>query len=164
MIIVDNLPSSYSNHPSNGLPIESWYGSISDRELDMTFKVLECLSSVHDVRDYIPKIVVSNKISMGNLYSETAHTRPASSLDNILDSFNDLKKGAANFFGFSSNSSTNEDSKDNSLVEDNDENFDINIPLFAKNKPKQVVSPTEKMFKIDKDGTPLCESSTPVSF
>ena len=33
VIIVDNFPESYSKHPRNGLPIESWYDNPSDKQL-----------------------------------------------------------------------------------------------------------------------------------
>ena len=63
IVIVDNSPLSYALHPENGLPILTWFEDKSDRELYAIMPVLEFLSSVKDVRDFIPKFVgPDNKI------------------------------------------------------------------------------------------------------
>lgn len=62
-IIVDNLPTSFSYQPENGLPILSWYDDQNDIELDKLYPLLLMLSKVSDVRPYVSKIVVANKIS-----------------------------------------------------------------------------------------------------
>ena len=61
-IIVDNLPVSFSGQPENGLPILSWYDNQNDVELDKLYLLLVMLSKVKDVRPYIKKIAVNNKI------------------------------------------------------------------------------------------------------
>ena len=64
IIIVDNSPLSYALHPENGLPILTWFEDKSDRELYEIIPVLEFLSSVQDVREFIPKFVgKDNKIN-----------------------------------------------------------------------------------------------------
>ena len=63
IIIVDNSPLSYSFHPNNGLPILSWFDDYSDNELENITPVLIFLSTVDDVREYIPKLVKNNEIS-----------------------------------------------------------------------------------------------------
>ena len=64
IIIVDNSPLSYALHPENGLPILTWFEDKSDRELYEIIPVLEFLSSVKDVREFIPKFVgKDNKIN-----------------------------------------------------------------------------------------------------
>ena len=60
IIIVDNSPLSYLLHPENGLPILTWFEDKSDRELYLIMPILQFLSSVPDVRDFIPKFVDSN--------------------------------------------------------------------------------------------------------
>ena len=62
IIIVDNSPISYVLHPENGIPILSWFEDKSDRELYDIIPVLEFLSNVPDVRDFIPKFVKNNKL------------------------------------------------------------------------------------------------------
>ena len=63
IVIVDNSPISYALNPDNGLPILSWFEDKNDRELFNITPVLEFLSEVPDVRDYIKKIVVNNEIN-----------------------------------------------------------------------------------------------------
>ena len=52
-IIVDNSPMSYALNPENGLPINTWFDDKSDRELYNISSILEFLSFVPDVRNYI---------------------------------------------------------------------------------------------------------------
>ena len=63
IIIVDNSPVSYVLHPENGLPILTWFEDKSDRELYKITPILQFLSSVPDVREYIPKFVENNTIN-----------------------------------------------------------------------------------------------------
>ena len=64
IIIVDNSPLSYALHPENGLPILTWFEDKTDRELYSIMPLLEFLSTVPDVREFIPKIVgKDNKIN-----------------------------------------------------------------------------------------------------
>ena len=64
IVIVDNSPLSYALHPENGLPILTWFEDKSDRELYTIMPVLEFLSTVQDVREFIPKFVgKDNKIN-----------------------------------------------------------------------------------------------------
>ena len=66
IVIVDNSPLSYSLHPKNGLPILTWFEDKSDRELFEIMPILEFLSNVPDVREFIPKFVrLNNKINYG---------------------------------------------------------------------------------------------------
>ena len=68
-IIVDNLPKSYANQPDNGLPIVSWYDDENDKELELLFPILIMLSEVKDVRSYIKKIVVKDRINYDIVFS-----------------------------------------------------------------------------------------------
>ena len=63
IIILDNSPVSYTLNKKNGIPIKSWTGNKNDTELEKIQPVLEFLSKVYDVRDYIPKIVYKDKIN-----------------------------------------------------------------------------------------------------
>lgn len=63
IIIVDNSPLSYLLHPENGLPIITWFEDKNDRELYKIMPILEFLSEVNDVREYIPQIVFNDEIS-----------------------------------------------------------------------------------------------------
>ena len=66
LIIIDNNPSSFALNTENGIPIESWYDDLNDRELQNLEPILEFLSSVSDVRDYIKQIVNGSQISYIN--------------------------------------------------------------------------------------------------
>jgi len=60
IIIVDNSPLSYALHTENGLPILAWFDDKNDRELYQITPILQFLSSVPDVREFIPKFVDPN--------------------------------------------------------------------------------------------------------
>ena len=62
LIIVDNSPLAYAFHSENGLPIKTWYDDPNDIELIKISKLLEFLSKVKDVRNYIKKFVKDNDI------------------------------------------------------------------------------------------------------
>lgn len=63
IIIIDNSPLSYVCNKGNGIPIESWYENRQDRELDKLIPILEFLSEVVDVREYIPRFIINNELS-----------------------------------------------------------------------------------------------------
>lgn len=50
IIIIDNSPASYIFHPSNAVPISSWFNDPHDTELTDLSPFLEDLSKVDDVR------------------------------------------------------------------------------------------------------------------
>ena len=62
IIILDNNPNAYSLNHYNGFPITSWFDDKNDDELLKITPILEFLSYVPDVRDYIKKIVSHNKV------------------------------------------------------------------------------------------------------
>ena len=62
IIILDNNPTAYSLNHYNGFPIKSWFDDKNDEELLKICPILEFLSYVPDVREYIKKIVVQNKV------------------------------------------------------------------------------------------------------
>ena len=66
IIIVDNSPLAYLLNSDNGLPILTWFDDKYDQELYKITPILEFLSEVPDVREYINKMVVNNEISYIN--------------------------------------------------------------------------------------------------
>lgn len=60
---MDNSSDSYSLNHENGLPIVSFYGDKTDKELYRLNFILENLSEVNDVKKYIKHIVKNNSIS-----------------------------------------------------------------------------------------------------
>jgi Dullard-like phosphatase family protein len=66
IIIVDNSPLSYSFNPENGIPILTWFDDKNDKELYNLIPILEFLSGVYDVREFIKQIVINDSISYDN--------------------------------------------------------------------------------------------------
>ena len=65
VILLDNNPISYSYNKSNGLPIITWHFDKKDRELLKIIPILEFLSTVNDIRNYLPRFV---EYDMVNFY------------------------------------------------------------------------------------------------
>jgi len=68
MIIIDNSPNSYAFQNDNALPIQSWYNDASDTELYKLLPILHKLTTVSDVRIFIPRIVNQNKVDFKKGY------------------------------------------------------------------------------------------------
>jgi hypothetical protein len=152
VIIVDNYTYSYMNNSTNGIPIKTWVGDPADRELEKIWTVVERLNEVDDVRDFIPKFVLGEKISLYQLMKTIAPPVEDSPIKGIIDSFKDFKKGAAAFFGLperdstadnsnntnyekdSNSTSYNQESNSTSTEEDQDENTDRSSDLKRKIK------------------------------
>jgi RNA polymerase II subunit A small phosphatase-like protein len=49
IIIIDNSPASYIFHPTNAIPISSWFNDTSDTELTDLTPFLEDLAKVDNV-------------------------------------------------------------------------------------------------------------------
>ena len=62
VIIVDNSPLAFAFDTENGLPINSWYEDKTDNELERISILLEFLSKVDDIREYIELFVENNEI------------------------------------------------------------------------------------------------------
>ena len=69
LIIVDNSPLAYAFNSENGLPIKTWYEDPNDVELNKISKLLEFLSKIKDVRNYIKKFVKDNEIKYDDAMS-----------------------------------------------------------------------------------------------
>ena len=67
VIIVDNSPLSYSFNKENGIPILTWFSDKNDKELMNLIPILEFLSGVNDVREYIKDFVINDIISYENV-------------------------------------------------------------------------------------------------
>ena len=73
VIIIDNSPNSYALQPENAFPILSWYDDPADRRLDQMIPLLENISTVDDVRKYIPLFVKNNEIDYVAAHRVLAH-------------------------------------------------------------------------------------------
>lgn len=61
-IIIDNSPPAFTYQIDNGIPIESWYDNINDKELLYIIPILKKLLTVNDVRPYIKKFFKIKKL------------------------------------------------------------------------------------------------------
>ena len=75
IILIDNNPNSYRYNKCNGIPIKTWHFEKNDRELIKIIPFLNFLSTVEDVREYIPKIIYNEEIDYNKI-------------DEILNKFN----------------------------------------------------------------------------
>ena len=115
VVIVDNSPMAYLLNNDNGLPILTWFDDKTDTELYKILPILEFLSLVPDVRDYISKIVVNNEISY-NLAM------------NVINDYNEMLRKKQN--------DNSENEKDPNIIENNNEISDSsenNLVFINKN-------------------------------
>ena len=124
VIIVDNSPMSYALNPENGLPINTWFDDKTDRELYNISSILEFLSFVPDVRNYINQFIVNDEISYTNVI-------------NVFDKYNQMLTNEK------ISTSVNCENVDNSNhnininnTEINDENKKNPKKIFNKNNSK----------------------------
>jgi len=61
-IIIDNSPTSYFFHTECAVPITSWYDDPTDDELTRLIPILESLSRVDDVWDYLKLFIFEDKV------------------------------------------------------------------------------------------------------
>lgn len=157
VIIVDNLPISYQNNTENGLPISSWYDHPRDRELSNLMDVLERLALVDDVREYIPQFVTDDKIDMSKANELLPESKNVSKFDEIMTSFNEFKKEAAAFFGFTKEESTQKDSKESDSSTEGEESPEQRTAKCYRAKIK--LPPSANIFipQVLPDSDPLCE-------
>ena len=108
LIIVDNSPLAYAFDSDNGLPIKTWYDDPNDNELDKIYPLLEFLSRVNDVRQFINKFVNNNEI--------------------VYDIVNDFLKNVNENIGINRTNDSKEDSERKAIS--------VNINNNIKNKIK----------------------------
>ena len=66
VIIIDNMPLSYSLQPYNGIPVNTWISNKQDTQLKELIPILELLVKVEDVRIALKKIVKKGKVDYRN--------------------------------------------------------------------------------------------------
>lgn len=123
VIIVDNNPISYSLNNENGLPIKTWTGDINDRELFKITPVLEYLSSVKDVREFIKEMRIANDFSAQSLLKKT-HLNPKNNPNYSTLKKNIIKEALLN--------KNNENSTQN-LENEQNQKTNINIKKLTNN-------------------------------
>ena len=141
VIIVDNSPMAYLLNNDNGLPILTWFDDKTDRELYKICPLLEFLSLVPDVRDYICKMVNNNEISYNsamnviNDYNEMLKRKQKNENEkdeNIIDNNNEISDSSENNLVFinkknNNNNTNNTNNTNNNLNNEKRQQININI-------------------------------------
>ena len=131
-VIVDNSPMSYALNPENGLPILTWFDDKEDRELYNISSILEFLSFVPDVRNYINQFVVNDEISYNNVinvfdrYNEMLNQKKVNKINNNNNK-NKSKDNKKSINKNNSNLKFNNSNNNMVLVSENKENISHNI-------------------------------------
>jgi len=150
VLIVDNSPLAYAFDTENGLPIKSWYDDKNDNEFEKIFPLIEFLSEVDDVRDYIGLFVENNEIK----YEEA---------NRIIKAINNIENNA----NYKNNDNINNNKNNNNYIDNknnNDNNSNNNIfslydflnknkiigNIFNKNNSKSV----KKNLKLENNNIP----------
>ena len=154
VIIVDNSPLSYSFNKENGIPILTWFSDKNDKELLNLIPILEFLSCVNDVRDYIKDFVINDNISYENVihiidnYSKINKDYQCKKyIDEILyniNNFNKIEHGENRNDGL--NYIYNKNGKNNEYINITISNNEINnflyfSPIYTINNNNDIKNP-----------------------
>ena len=147
-IIIDNSPESYLLQHFNGLPIPSFIGNSNDNELIKIIPLLEKLSKVDDVRNYIKQIIdFNNQINFDRAYKILNFQKNKISSFVEINSLNNYKKNNKKFSNNSSNKSKNLKMKKKIKINEKRKKIDNNEKIL-KNNPNDY-------FYIEKDNSQL---------
>ena len=118
-VIVDNSPLSYSFNPENGLPILTWFDDKNDKELYKITPILEFLSCVYDVRDYIKQIVVNNCISYENSINVIDNYSKKNNVDSFRKYIEEITVNKAKYMDYNKDENTNSNNDENGKIPHN---------------------------------------------
>ena len=139
IIIVDNSPLSYSLNHENGLPILTWFNDKNDRELYKITPILEFLSNVYDVREYIKQIVLNDAISYDNAIKVIENFSKSKHDDSNMKLIEEIIYNKNNYNN--SNTKLNDNIKENYSYDEN-EQITINNNTTDKKDKKNYVNIT----------------------
>ena len=143
IIIVDNSPLSYSFNPENGIPILTWFNDKNDKELYNLIPILEFLSQVYDVREYIKQIVVNDCISYDNAINVIENYTKVKHDDINKKYIEQIKNNKKNCYLKDSKGKENDKNKNNIFYnENNNINLITNKTTGKKGKKKNFVNIT----------------------
>ena len=134
VIILDNSPMSYALNPENGIPINTWFEDKSDRELYNISSILEFLSFVPDVRNYINQFIVNDEISYTNVI-------------NVFDKYNQMLSNEKNNMNVNDEKTIINNNEVNNIENKNNinDNKGKNVKkIFNKNNSKTKFQNKEK--------------------
>lgn len=153
-IIVDNLSKSYAFQPENGLPISSWYDNQADMELDKLYRLLIMLSKTKDVRNYINKIVVHDRISYSRVINIFQKSKEHSPNLRMLISINELEAKYKHSKVEKSNHNKNELSYNHRNKISQDENIDSTNNIKVNREYQTCITSIPNMQKLNYNNEP----------
>lgn len=74
VLIVDNSPAAYSMHPSNAIPIDTWYDDQNDDQLLNLLPLLHALAFLNDVRSLLDLRLTGGTLLARNDHLNHPHT------------------------------------------------------------------------------------------
>ena len=157
-IIIDNFPESYLLQHFNGLPIPSFMGDPNDNELIKLLPILEKLSKVKDVRNYIREIVNPEGVSIlfNKAYELLKIKKEEKNMNKKSISLIKNKNGIKRYGNILSNVKINNTWKKSNLkiseLFDKSNNQTIDND---SNNEKIIVNDTNNYFYIEKDVSPI---------
>ena len=157
-IIIDNFPESYLLQHFNGLPIPSFMGDPNDNELIKLLPILEKLSKVKDVRNYIREIVNPEGVSIlfNKAYELLKIKKEEKNMNKKSISLINNKNGIKRYGNILSNVKINNTWKKSNLkiseLIDKSNNQTIDND---SNNEKIIVNDTNNYFYIEKDVSPI---------
>ena len=157
-IIIDNFPESYLLQHFNGLPIPSFMGDPNDNELIKLLPILEKLSKVKDVRNYIREIVNPEGVSIlfNKAYELLKIKKEEKNMNKKSISLIKNKNGIKRYGNILSNVKMNNTWKKSNLkiseLIDKSNNQTIDND---SNNEKIIVNDTNNYFYIEKDVFPI---------
>ena len=157
-IIIDNFPESYLLQHFNGLPIPSFMGDPNDNELIKLLPILEKLSKVKDVRNYIREIVNPEGVSIlfNKAYELLKIKKEEKNMNKKSISLIKNKNGIKRYGNILSNVKINNTWKKSNLkiseLIDKSNNQTIDND---SNNEKIIVNDTNNYFYIEKDVFPI---------
>ena len=157
-IIIDNFPESYLLQHFNGLPIPSFMGDPNDNELIKLLPILEKLSKVKDVRNYIREIVNPEGVSIlfNKAYELLKIKKEEKNMNKKSISLIKNKNGIKRYGNILSNVKMNNTWKKSNLkiseLIDKSNNQTIDND---SNNEKIIVNDTNNYFYIEKDVSPI---------
>lgn len=157
-IIIDNFPESYLLQHFNGLPIPSFMGDPNDNELIKLLPILEKLSKVKDVRNYIREIVNPEGVSIlfNKAYELLKIKKEEKNMNKKSISLIKNKNGNKRYGNILSNVKINNTWKKSNLkiseLIDKSNNQTIDND---SNNEKIIVNDTNNYFYIEKDVSPI---------
>ena len=157
-IIIDNFPESYLLQHFNGLPIPSFMGDPNDNELIKLLPILEKLSKVKDVRNYIREIVNPEGVSIlfNKAYELLKIKKEEKNMNKKSISLIKNKNGIKRYGNILSNVKINNTWKKSNLkiseLIDKSNNQTIDND---SNNEKIIVNDTNNYFYIEKDVSPI---------